>query len=153
MEPNISNQEPPKPRPTPRARSINVTVVRDPITGNLRLNLEPPTVDLRENEQVAWRSNDGRLEIRFSPNITPFVGATYKTARGGTIFSGAPARDKVSRTPYPYTLLLTNPAGFFIKQDADLRVVDQNTPPRDPPKEHEEGLICRFIHWLERVFC
>lgn len=142
---------PPKPEPPrPRPRNITVAVIRDPQTGDPRIVLDPPTIDLTVNEQAAWRSNDGRLEIRLNVNNTPFAGATYKTARGGTIFSGAPSRAKISAVPYKYTLLVTTNKGFFLKLDADLRVVDQNTPPR---VEKKEGLLCRLIHWLERVCC
>ena len=145
-----SKPDTPSPRPELKLREILITVVRDPQTGQPSLKLDPPTVDLTINEQVGWRCNDGRLEIRFSPNSTPFSGATSKTARGGTIFSGGSTPGNVNRIPYQYTLLVTNPGGFFIKQDADLRIVDQNTEPRQVIRE---GLLCRFIHWLERVFC
>jgi len=130
MEANYPpRQEPPR-KAEPKPHNIVVTVVKDPVSGEFTLKLEPPTVDLTVNEQAAWRSNDGRLEIRFAPKITPFPGATYKTARGGTIFSGAPGAKKVNRIPYKYTLLVTTPEGFFIKQDADLRAVDDKTGPR-----------------------
>ncbi len=141
METNYPpKQEPPRPS-TPKPRDIAVTVVRDPNTGQLRLNLEPPTIDLTVEEQAAWRSNDGRLEIRFAPNNSPFSGASYRAANGGTILSGAPARDKISRTPYVYTLLVTTPNGSFIRQDADLRAVDQTTGPR-PPESGNQGKGC-----------
>jgi len=141
METNYqSGQEPPS-RPQPKPRPILITVVKDPRTGQPRLNLEPPTVDITVNEQVAWRCNDGRLEIRFSPNNTPFTTANYRTAQGGTILSGAPSAKKINRIPYPYTLLVTTPDGFFIKQDADLRAVDQNTGPR-PPAGTGQGKGC-----------
>lgn len=157
MEPNYPPTQEPPHETRPKPRPIAITVIKDPRTGQLRLNLEPPTLDLAVNEQVAWRTRDGRLEIRFAPGSTPFAGATYKTARGGTIFSGAPGARKVTRTPYLYTLLVTTPEGFFIKQDADLRVVDQTTPPRptteNPPTEHKGGLLCRIIRWLESICC
>lgn len=141
METNYPpKQEPPRPS-TPKPRDIVVTVVRDQNTGQFRLILEPPTVDLTVEEQAAWRSNDGRLEIRFAPNNSPFSGATYRAANGGTILSGAPSRNKIARTPYPYTLLVTTPDGSFIKQDADLRAVDQNTEPR-PPESGNQGKGC-----------
>jgi len=141
--------EPPRPKPDPKPRNISVAVIRDPRTGEPRIVLDPPTIDLTVNEQAAWRSNDGRLEIRFSVNNTPFAGATYKTARGGTILSGAPSRDRISAVPYKYTLLVTSNKGFFLKLDADIRVVGQNTPPR----VKNESLFCRLIHWIERVCC
>src|SRR5215210_4655370 len=118
METNYQlGQEPPS-RPQPKRRDIAITVVKDRRTGELMLRLDPPTVDLTVNEQAAWRCNDGGLEIRFAPNNTPFATASYRTATGGTILSGAPGARKVSRTPYKYTLLVTTPSGFFIKQDA-----------------------------------
>jgi len=141
METNYPpKQEPPRPS-APKPRNISVTVVRDPVTGAPRLNLEPATVDLTVEEQAAWTSNDGRLEIRFAPKNTPFSGSSYRTANGGTILSGAPAKDKISRTPYPYTLLVTTPDGVFVKQDADLRAVDQTTGPR-PPAGRPPGNGC-----------
>jgi len=128
---------------TPKSRGIAVTVVKDPVSGQLRLNLEPPTIDLTVEEQAAWQSNDGRLEIRFAPNNTPFSGGLFRAANGGTILSGAPARDKISREPYFYTLLVTTPDGSFIKQDADLRAVaaDGSTGPR-PPSGGQPGKGC-----------
>lgn len=151
METNYPpKQEPPRPS-TPKPREISVTVVRDPISGQFRLNLEPPTVDLTVEEQAAWRSNDGRLEIRFAPNNTPFTGALFRTANGGTILSGAPARNKVSRTAYPYTLLVTTPGGAFVKQDADLRAVDETTGPR-PPADGNQGKGCLSLIGLGLIF-
>ncbi|MFN0109975.1 MAG: hypothetical protein ACKVZH_14060 [Blastocatellia bacterium] len=137
---NQYGQESPS-NPQPKLVNIAITVVKDRQTGELRLNLEPATVDLTVNQQAAWRCNDGRLEIRFAPNSAPFATASYKTAQGGTILSGAPTRDKVSVTPYAYTLLVTTPAGFFIKQDADLRAIDSSTPPR-PPAGGNQGKGC-----------
>lgn len=142
METNYQSQEPPS-RSQPKARNISVAVIKDPNTGEPRLRLDPPTVDLTINEQAAWRCNDGRLEIRFAPNNTPFLVSSYKAANGGTILSGAPARTKISATPYPYTLLVTTTDGFFIKQDADLRAVatDGSTGPR-PPSGGQPGKGC-----------
>ena len=140
-----------------RPRNIAVKVVRDEQRGVFILVLDPPTIDIRENEQATWRTAEGRLEIRFNPNNTPFTGATFKTARGGTIFSGVPRRNTVRAVPYNYTLLVTTATGFFIKQDADLRVVDQTTPPRppstDPSSPHKGGLLCQLVQWLERLCC
>ncbi len=141
METNYQpGQEAPS-RPQPKPRNITITVVKDPKTGELKLNLEPPTVDLTVNEQAAWRSNDTRLEIRFAPNATPFATASFRTALGGTILSGAPNAKKITATPYKYTLLATTPDGFFIKQDADLRAVDQTTGPR-PSEGGNQGKGC-----------
>ncbi|MFN8000858.1 MAG: hypothetical protein U0X75_07590 [Acidobacteriota bacterium] len=152
---NPPRQEPPSP-PSPKPKNILVTIVRDPRTGTPSLKLEPATADLTVNEQLAWRCNEARLEIRFSPNTSPFAGVTYKTAPGGTIFSGAPVARKVSRTPYDYTLLVTEAKGALIKQDADLRVVDASTPPRPPDTDvpgHKGGLFCRLIYWLQKLCC
>src|SRR5438034_10976405 len=100
METNYSSEQEPPSRPRPKPRNIIITVVKDPRTGELKLNLEPPTVDLTVNEQAAWRCNDGRLEIRFAPNNTPFATANYRAARGGTILSAAPDAKKINRVPY-----------------------------------------------------
>lgn len=141
METNYpSRQEPPRPQPKPV--NIVVTVIKDRKTGELKLNLDPPTVDLTVNEQAAWRCNDGRLEIRFASNNTPFLSASYRTARGGTTLSGSPSVKKVSATPYNYTLLVTTPEGFFIKQDADLRAVDGSTGPRPAEPGGNQGKGC-----------
>lgn len=141
METNYpSRQEPPRPQPKPV--NIVVTVIKDRKTGELKLNLDPPTVDLTVNEQAAWRCNDGRLEIRFASNNTPFLSASYRTARGGTTLSGSPSVRKVSVTPYNYTLLVTTPEGFFIKQDADLRAVDGSTGPRPTEPGGNQGKGC-----------
>lgn len=139
---NQYGQQPPS-RLQPKPINISITVVKDRQTGELRLNLEPPTVDLTVNEQAAWRSNDGRLEIRFAPNNTPFATANYRTAKGGTVLSGAPDAKKINRVPYKYTLLVTTPDGVFIKQDADLRAVaaDGSTGPR-PEQGGNPGKGC-----------
>ncbi len=141
MESNYQPGQEPPTRSQPKRVEIAVTVIKDR-NGNLRLNIDPATVDLTVKEQAAWRCNDGRLEIRFAPNNTPFLTASFSTARGGTTLSGAPVEKQISRTPYPYTLLVTTPDGFFIKQDADLRAVavDGSTGPRpDPPKPDPPG--------------
>lgn len=141
METNYPSRQEPPTKPEPKPRNIIVTVVKDPKTGERRLNLEPPTVDLTVNEQAAWRSNETRLEIRFAPNATPFATASYRAALGGTVLSGAPNAKKINATPYKYTLLATTPDGFFIKQDADLRAVDQTTGPR-PTEGGGQGKGC-----------
>lgn len=133
METNYPNRQEPPRINDPKPVNITVTVVRDPRAKQPILRLDPPTVDLTVEQQAAWTSNGGRLEIRFAPSATPFVAASYRAASGGTILSGAPARTRISATPYPYTLLVTTPDGFFIKQDADLRAVDGSTGPRPDP--------------------
>ncbi|HMV49529.1 MAG TPA: hypothetical protein PLD20_32175 [Blastocatellia bacterium] len=134
-----SGQEPPR-RTQPKRRDIIVTVIKNPRTGERELKLNPPTVDLTVNEQAAWRCNDGGLEIRFAPNSTPFVTANFRSGTGGTILSGAPDVKKINRIPYKYTLLVTTSDGFFIKQDADLRAVDDQTEPR-PPAHQGKGCL------------
>ena len=135
-----SGQEPPR-RTQPKRKDIVITVVKNPRTGERELKLNPTMVDLTVNEQAAWRCNDGGLEIRFAPNSTPFATAGYRTGTGGTILSGAPDAKRVNRIPYKYTLLVTTPDGFFIKQDADLRAVDDKTGPR-PPQSKQQGKGC-----------
>lgn len=142
MEPNYSNKQEPPRRPDPKPVNISVTVVMDPRTKQPLLKLDPPTVDLTVEQQAAWTSKGGRLEIRFAPNATPFVAASYRAANGGTILSGAPTRTRISATPYPYTLLVTTPDGAFIKQDADLRAVDSSTPPRPTEPGGNQGKGC-----------
>lgn len=141
METNYQPEKEPPSRPQPKRVDITIAVVKDPKTGELILKLSPATVDLTVEQQAAWRCNDGRLEIRFAPNNVPFATASYKAAQGGTILSGAPNAKKISRTPFKYTLLVTTPAGFFIKQDADLRAVDSTTGPR-PSEGGNQGKGC-----------
>jgi hypothetical protein len=141
MEQNYSNKQEPPRRLDPKPINITVTVVIDPLTKQPVLRLDPPTVDLTIEQQAAWTSKGGRLEIRFAPSNTPFVGAMFRAANGGTILSGAPTRTAISTTPYPYTLLVTTPDGFFIKQDEDLRAVDDSTGPR-PGTGGNQGKGC-----------
>ena len=160
METNYQTGKEPPSIPQPKRINITVTVVRDR-NGQLRLNLDPLTVDLTTREQAAWRCDDGRLEIRFAPNNSPFVTASFNTAPGGTTLSGAPLENKISRTPYPYTLLVTTPDGFFIKQDEDLRAVDSSTGPRPEPGGNQGkgcltllgfGLIAGLVMKIRALF-
>ena len=142
METNYPNQQEPPRNNDPKRVNISVTVVLDPRTKQPVLRLDPPTVDLTVQQQAAWTSNGGRLEIRFAPGATPFVTASYRAANGGTILSGAPLLGRNNATPYPYTQLVTSPDGFFIKQDADLRAVDDSTGPRPTEPGGNQGKGC-----------
>lgn len=71
-------------------------------------------------EQLVWTCPDGKLEIRFSPATTAFLGAAYEAPRGGRIYSGTPRTKPGS---FRYRISVTTPDGFLLDQTAKLSVI------------------------------
>jgi hypothetical protein len=113
----------PDPKPT-RPKEVPVTIVvnRNEQGEPVELVVRPATVVVNENEQVRWSSPSGRLEIRFSPSLTPFAGGSYETSTGGFSFSGKPVQRRQIRPSYKYTVLVTTTDGFFLTQTAEVVV-------------------------------
>ncbi|MBK8314830.1 MAG: hypothetical protein IPL01_12815 [Acidobacteria bacterium] len=80
------------------------------------LTVAPSNIVIGPDEQAAWKSMEGKIEIRFSPNQSPFGGTSFTAARGGIALSGKPAQ----ATSLNYIVLLTTSDGYLIRQDATL---------------------------------
>jgi hypothetical protein len=78
---------------------------------------------LRAHEQLAWTCPDGRLEIRFSPALSPFIGHCFETIRGGKVTSGTPTLKPGKRQTFSYKVLVTTPDGFCLIRDATIAIV------------------------------
>ncbi|MGH9833597.1 MAG: hypothetical protein ACREBD_37365 [Blastocatellia bacterium] len=100
-----------------------INVVRDP-QGRLTLKFPNP-ITINPNQQIEWISPDGQLEIRFSPRVTPFVGASFATGKGGKSFSGKPFEKRQRLASYPYLVLVTTSDGFLVFAQAEVRVTDR----------------------------
>src|SRR5262245_49144170 len=68
--------------PIPRPESDFVEPPRQEVKirfderGNV-VRIEPPTLILDPNNQAAWSSTSGKIEIRFNPKDSPFGGASF----------------------------------------------------------------------------
>ena len=100
-----------------------ITVVRDH-QGRLILRFPNP-ITISPNQQIEWRSPDGQLELRFSPQTTPFVGASFATGKGGTSFSGKPFGKRQRLPSYPYLILVTTSDGSLVTSQAEVQVTDK----------------------------
>jgi hypothetical protein len=111
-----------EPRPAP----VIIGVVRD--GSGAPVDLAIPEITLGENDQAAWSSGPtrdasaGKLEIRFSPNASPFGATAFTVARGGVVKSGAPAKGRPGLSRLDYTVLLTTADGFLLRKSASLSI-------------------------------
>ena len=118
----------PIPRPTstyvdpPRQ---TVTIHFDEAEGTVRL--EPSTLVLAPNQQAAWKSEAGKIEIRFNTAESPFGGTKFTSARGGVSLSGIPRGDARKETPREYLVLFTAPDGRLFRQTAAV-VISSKDP-------------------------
>jgi hypothetical protein len=119
----------------PPGKEVAINVQRDSRGIPVDLTIEPRDLLLEPGQQAAWRGGasrgdeGGRIEIRFSPNSTPFGGAAFTTARGGVALSGTPVRSDAGRTPGRYIILLTTPDGYLLFKPASLTVSEERPQP------------------------
>ena len=129
----------PVPRPPetfvePPRREVAIKVERNAQGIPVNLNIGQDGLRLAPGEQVAWnggasRGNEGgKVEIRFSPNASPFKGASFTTARSGVALSGVPLRQRGAQTQGAsrrYTVLVTTPDGYLLTKTASLVLPDK----------------------------
>jgi hypothetical protein len=89
------------------------------------IRIEPSNLILAPDKQAAWSSSSGKVEIRFSPNDSPFGGASFISARGGVSLSGVPRSDATHERPINYLALFTTPDGRLFTDAASLVVSKQ----------------------------
>ncbi|MFN7927035.1 MAG: hypothetical protein U0Y68_03665 [Blastocatellia bacterium] len=104
--------------PVPPAKTVTITVSRD-AKGRF-IQIKQDWAKLMANEQIAWTSPDGRVEIRFSRTTSPFLGDMFEVARGGKAFSDPPVKRITQDQTYKYTILVTTPDGYFVSKEVDL---------------------------------
>ncbi len=110
----------------PASVPVAIDVVRD--ARGVPVDISIPEIALGANEQAVWSSgasrdvSAGKLEIRFSPNASPFGAAEFIVARGGAVKSGAPTKASPDRPALAYTVLLTTPDGYLLRKTARLTV-------------------------------
>ncbi len=97
-----------------------VKIQFDEKEGDLRI--EPPTLILAPNQQAAWSSPAGKIEIRFSPADSPFGGASFISAKGGVSLSGIPRVDATHESEINYLVLFTTPDGRLFTDAASVVV-------------------------------
>lgn len=109
-------------REAPR-QDVSLGVERDAEGRPVRIRLSDPDLQLDESRQIAWQSREGKVEIRFSPPQSPFTGASFIAAKGGTALSGLPRPEAVRDTPQPYLVLLITAEGTLLREQASVTVV------------------------------
>lgn len=110
-------------RPRPVARQVTIRVkTRRGVPVDLEISQDWKT--LGANEQIAWTCEGGSAEIRFDRKLSPFIGDKFEAPSGAKTFSGKPAPSRLQTTKFRYTVLVTTPAGYFLKKDAEL-VIDK----------------------------
>lgn len=117
----------PIPRPKsdfvfPPREEVKIGVERDPSGAPVRITISNPNLTLSPDKQVAWSSEDGKVEIRFQPGTSPFSGTTFVSAKGGAALSGKPRIEAVLSGAQSYLLLFTTPDGFLLKDEARVTV-------------------------------
>jgi hypothetical protein len=117
-------------KPLPPTQPVIIRVERAP-NKPPQLSVKQPAV-LKENEQLAWTSPDARIEIRFSPALSPFNGAAFETPRGGKVYSGLPNGKFGARQNVKYKVLATTPDGILLDQTIEFVVLHPPAP--DKPK-------------------
>ncbi|HZS05201.1 MAG TPA: hypothetical protein VFD58_10240 [Blastocatellia bacterium] len=121
----VSNEQkpgyPPEPKPQPPEkdpRDTNPVDITIRVGGRGKLMVKPERVALNigARQEARWRTEDGVVEIRFSPNATPFRGNAFRANKGGAALSGVPLRETAKKGPFKYTIYVTTCDGFFIAQ-------------------------------------
>ena len=107
--------------PVPPTKAVTIRVVRDPQNPKGRiLQINQDWTRLLTNEQIAWTSPDGRVEVRFSRAANPFFGDMFEVARGGKAFSGTPLKRSTKEQTYKYSILITTPEGLFLTKEVEV---------------------------------
>jgi hypothetical protein len=119
--------------PIPRPKSDFVEPPRQEVKIGFDANekvvrIEPANLILGPNNQAAWSSASGKIEIRFSPKDSPFGGSSFISARGGVSLSGIPRSDAALERPLDYLVLFTTPDGRLFNQTASLIVSRRGQP-------------------------
>lgn len=130
----VNPDEEPLPQfPIPRPKSDFVEPPRQEIkiqfdekAGEIRI--EPPALILAPNKQAAWSSSSGKIEIRFSPNDSPFGGASFISASSGVSLSGIPRVDAAHEREINYLVLFTSPDGRLFTDAASVTVSKRGAP-------------------------
>ncbi len=118
--------------PEPPRRSVSIGVERDGNGVPVRVAIEPSNQVVGPEEQAAWSARgEGKIEIRFSPNSTPFAGESFTSARGGTALSGKPSPKATLNSALSYLVLLTTVDGYLLRQEATLTVAPERRNPKD----------------------
>src|SRR5215475_10802338 len=122
-----SDEEPLPDFPIPRPESDFVEPPRQEV--NIRfdekegaVHIEPQRLILAPNNQAAWSSASGKIEIRFSPIDSPFGGASFISARGGVSLSGIPRVDAPHERENNYFVLFTTSDGRLFTDSASVVV-------------------------------
>ncbi len=92
---------------SPQAKKITVTLKGTAVS----VNPDPVYLKISAEQEALWCCDDGRLEILFDPNDTPFEGHQWISAKGGGCFSGVPRPGKVREALYKYTVKVTDRTG------------------------------------------
>lgn len=121
-------------KPLPPTQPVVIRVDRAPGKAP-QLSVKQPAL-LNANEQLAWTSPDARIEIRFSPALSPFNGAEFEAPRGGKVYSGLPNGKFGLRQNVRYKVLATTPDGILLDQTVELVVLHPPAP--DKPKTTAE---------------
>lgn len=125
---NENPDDEPLPRfPIPRPKSDFVEPPRQEVKIQFDekeddVRIEPRTLILAPNKQAAWSSSSGKIEIRFSPNDSPFGGGSFISARGGVALSGIPRVDAAHEREINYLVLFTSPDGRLFTEAASVVV-------------------------------
>jgi hypothetical protein len=98
----------------------NVNIRFDEREGAIRI--EPSRLILAPNNQAAWSSSSGKIEIRFSPVDSPFGGGNFISAKGGVSLSGIPRVDAAHEREINYLVLFTTPQGRLFTDAASVVV-------------------------------
>jgi hypothetical protein len=93
------------------------------VDGRLKVQPKRVRLSLDAQQQALWLSQDGAIEIRFSPADSPFTGAAYSAPAGAVLLSGRLRPGTVRVDGYKYSVLLTTPSGVIYLKDPDV-VVD-----------------------------
>jgi len=129
--------EEPLPRfPIPRPKSDFVEPPRQEVKIRFDerenvVRIEPPTLILAPNRQAAWSSATGKIEIRFSPNDSPFGGGNFISAKGGVSLSGIPRVNAEHERQINYLVLFTSPGGRLFTQAASVVVSKRGQPEQE----------------------
>ncbi|MBI3427962.1 MAG: hypothetical protein HY011_33985 [Acidobacteria bacterium] len=117
----------------PPAQPVTIAVKRDKRGVPTGLVIKGDGLQLTPQEQIVWTCADGKLEIRFSPAATPFLGAEYEAPRAAWLYSGTPRANPSKPLRFTYRILVTTPDGFLFDQPATLAVVKAPPAPTTAP--------------------